>query len=134
MLNYSLVHLLVRKKYLQKIEQLVSLMREFIDLAYIYGDCPERFYGKFVEKVSVDSLRKRGIIKPETLLRKPKYHRMCNELRYKDAELWTLLMIGFTPREIMVVYGIKNINSVYVKIHRLRGRLNKKMKQLINDK
>ncbi len=68
----------------------------------------------------------KGIIKPETLLRKPKYHRMCNELRYKDAELWTLLMIGFTPREIMVVYGIKNINSVYVKFNRLHRRLEKR--------
>ncbi len=114
--------------------QFMLLIREMIDMAYVYESDTDKFYQKFREKISVESLRDRGIIEPDMLLHKPHYHRMCSELKREDAELWALLKAGFKTRELMVIYGHTNINSVYVKINRLRKRLNRKMRELIDDR
>lgn len=112
----------------------MSLVREMIDLAYTYESDTDKFYRKFMETINVKSLRERGVIDPDILLHTPMYNRMCSELKSEDAELWALLKAGFTTRELMMVYGHTNINSVYVKVNRLKKRLGRKMRELIDDR
>lgn len=119
--------------YSEQAERLMNLIRDLIDLAFVHDENKEKFYDKFLEEIGMPSLRKRGIIDPDTLLRTPRFNRMCGELRCEDAELWILLMAGFSSRELKVIYGMTNINSVYIKRHRLRGRLDKKMQQLLDS-
>jgi hypothetical protein len=120
--------------YAEEVQRLMSLLCDIIDNALVYDEKPAKFYVTFLEMISVESLRKRGIIDPDALLRTPRYNRHCKDLRREDAELWALLMAGFKPRELKVIYGLTNINSVYVKVNRLKKRLNKKMQQLMEDR
>ncbi len=120
--------------YAKEVRRLMFLMRNIIDTALIYDGEPAKFYGKFLEMISVESLSARGIIDPDALLRTPKYNRQCKELRRKDAELWTLIMAGFKARELKVIYGLTNIHSVYVKRNRMRKRLSKKMQELLDNR
>lgn len=116
--------------YSEQARRLMSLIRSLIDLAFVYDQDEKRFYSKFSEMINVASLRKHGIIDPDALLHTPRF----NGLRCEDAELWTLLMAGFSSRELKVIYGMTNINSVYIKRHRLRNRLDKNMRQLLDEK
>uniref|UniRef100_S0DEN9 Uncharacterized protein n=1 Tax=termite gut metagenome TaxID=433724 RepID=S0DEN9_9ZZZZ len=87
-----------------------------------------------MEKISVASLSYRGIIDPDVLLHTVKYNQICKGFGREDAELWTLLTSGFTNRELMVIYGFTNINSICVKPYWLRSRLEKDMRQLIANR
>lgn len=120
--------------YADEVSRLMFLLHELVDAAYVYGEDPAKFYVKFLEMISVESLRSRGIIDPDTMLRTPQYNRMCKGLDAKDAELWTLIMAGFDSRALKVIYGMSNINSVYVKRNRLKKRLSLKMQQLMDNK
>lgn len=120
--------------YAKEAHRLMLLLRNMIDNAFIYDENPAKFHSKFLEMVSVESLRAHGIIDPDALLRTPKYNRTCKELRCEDAELWTFLMAGFSSRELKIIYGLTNLNSVYVKRNRLKKRLNKKMQELLVDR
>ena len=122
-----------RTEYSLQAERLLLLVREMIDLAYTYENNPKKFYEKFREQVSASALEERGIIDPDTLLHTARYNRMCENLKREDAELWALLMRGFSIRELKVIYGFENINSVYTKTHRLRSRLDKRMQQLLDE-
>ncbi len=133
-LDYIPAHKPVKNKDLHQAGQLMSLVREMIDMAYVYEGDTDTFYRKFLEKISRESLKERGIIEPESLLLTPKYNRMCSELRGDDAELWALLQAGFTTRELKMIYGHTNINSMYVKINRLKGRLSRKMQELMENR
>ncbi len=132
--NRLFEHRYIEKRHLHQSEQLMLLVREMIDLAYLYGSDTDKFYRKFIETINVKSLQQRGVIDPDVLLHTPKYNLMCSELKKEDAELWTLLKAGFTTRELMMVYGHTNINSVYVKVNRLRKRLDRKMQELMDDR
>ncbi len=122
-----------KKKQTLRSVQLMLLVREMIDMAYLYEGDSEKFYCKFIEIIHVKSLRERGVIDPDMLLQTPRYNRMCRELKCDDAELWALLKAGFTTRELMMIYGHTNINSIYVKVNRLRKRLDRKMQELIDN-
>lgn len=121
-------------KYARRSERTMTLLLELIDLAYVYDSSPDKFYAGFRECVSAESLDRRGIIDPDALLHNARFRRSCENLRREDARLLTLLREGITNRELKVIYGLKDINSVYVKISRLRGRLDKRMKDLLDDR
>ncbi len=112
---------------------LILLLREMIDMAYVYECDREKFYYKFLEKISVESLRERGIIDPEAVSRQPRYNLMCGRLKREDAELWALMEIGFTARELTIIYGHTNSGSIYVKVARLRKRLYRKRQELMDN-
>lgn len=93
----------------------LALIRRLISLAYLYSD-NGKFYRRFTECINIASLRDHGIIEinnttGEMLLSK-------NEL-----ELYSLMQYGFTPQEISVILGEKDVNNVYVKQCRLRKKL-----------
>jgi hypothetical protein len=92
-----------------------------------------KFHVKFLELVSAKSLSKRGIIDTDAFLKTSVYNRELASLKPKDAECLALLSAGFSYRELAVIYGLKNCNCAYVKCHRLRDRLSKKMKQIIDE-
>lgn len=119
--------------YAKEVRRLMLLIRNLIDMAFIYDEDCEKFYRKFLEEVSVESLSRRGIIDPDALLRTPHYNKACKGMKRSDAELWTLIKAGFTSRELMVIYGLTNINSVYIKRNRLKSRLQKHMLDLTNN-
>lgn len=114
--------------------RLEGLLHEIIDLAFVYEENHTLFFRKFTELVNVKSLTKRGLIDPDALLRTPRYNRDFNSLKRCDAELLALLAAGFSNRELKVIFGLKNLNSVYIKNHRVRSRLSAKMRQLLDDR
>ena len=107
---------------------------DIIDLAFIYENDHTRFYMKFLDTINVESLSKRDIITPDAMLRTSSYNRDFKEMKRKDAEFLALLAAGFSYREIKVIYNLKNLNSVYIKSHRLRGRISKTMQQLLEER
>jgi hypothetical protein len=115
--------------YATHCERLENLIHDIIDLAYVYDEDHTKFYSKFLETVSVNSLSRRGIINPDAMLRTSKFNQELKTMKQGDAELLALLMAGFSSREIKIIYGLKNMNSVYIKCHRLRSRMSKKMKK-----
>jgi hypothetical protein len=123
----------IKKKYIRQSEGLMLLVREMIEMAYLYEGDTDKFYRKFMETINIKSLREHGLIDPDMLLHSPRYNRMCSELKGEDAELWALREAGFTTRELKMVYGHTNINSVYVKVNRLKKRLERKMQELRDD-
>jgi hypothetical protein len=118
-----------REEYSRQARRLLKLVREIIDMAYVDNNAPEKFYCKCLEKISASSLDARGIIDPDRLLRPTRRNLFPGNSRREDAVLLMLLRAGFTPRELKVVYGLKSIDSVYVKISRLRRRLDKRMRK-----
>jgi hypothetical protein len=112
--------------------RLETLLHEIIDLAFTYEGDHVKFYLKFLETVNAKSLTKRGIIDPEALLGTSLDKSELSGMKRSDAEFLSLLSAGFSYRELTVIYGLKNLNSVYIKSHRLRGRLSKKMLQLLD--
>lgn len=58
---------------------------------------------------------------------------MCGRLKREDAELWALMEIGFTARELTIIYGHTNSGSIYVKVARLRKRLHRKRQELMDN-
>jgi rhodanese-related sulfurtransferase len=92
-------------------------------MAYLYGNDPEKFYLKFLEEFNIISLRRRGIIDPDVLLKSSAYIFLYDNMKRSDAELWALRKAGFSNRGLVIIYGFKNLNSIYVKFNRLSKRV-----------
>ena len=93
----------------------LALIKKLISLAYLYSD-NGRFYRKFTECINITSLKDQGVIEIDR----------AGEgisLSKKEVELYTLMQNGFTPQEISVILGEKDVNNVYVRQCRLRKKL-----------
>ena len=90
-----------------------TFVQKLIKLAFKFGNNKELFYERFVESVDVDTLKEYQIIDVD----------IPPELTEKEAELYSLIKAGFTPEELCVIYGTKNLNAIYIKRHRLNKKL-----------
>lgn len=113
------------------------LLRRLIDYSYTYKYDKDLFYRKFCEEINIDKLKKYNlinlgeIIKEQDLVEKPIKQKKIEKLSQDDYEFMCLLNEGFTSRELSVIFGLSHPQSIYVKRHRIRTRLNgtSKMRQ-----
>lgn len=113
------------------------LLRRLIDYSYTYKYDKDLFYKKFCEEINIDKLKKYNlinlgeIIKEQDLSEKPIKQKKIEKLSQDDYEFMCLLNEGFTSRELSVIFGLSHPQSIYVKRHRIRTRLNgtSKMRQ-----
>lgn len=93
-------------------------IRKMIDTLYTYNHNAEKLRKHIVELMTVDVLMAYHVITPSD---RTKYDKM--NCRKADKLLCKLSDMGFTPRELCVIFSLNNINSVYVKISRMNKRL-----------
>ena len=106
-----------------------TFVRDLIQIASSFGHDKELFHKKVFEIINIDSLRERGIIQIEEALLDESSRAVLQNNRLSDREfaLCCLKQQGFSADEIKVMFGLKNIRSIYVKFSRLK----KKMKDLL---
>ena len=103
-----------------------SLIVGLVGLAFTYGHDLETFHKKFVEMVNVENLKRYKVIEVSEQALKDDAHGLDIDpahLNQKELEMYCLTKCGFTSREMAVIYGIKSINSIYVKKCRLKKKL-----------
>lgn len=119
-------------------ESSIALLKRLIRLASIYDNNRDVFFQKFLDVVHIDSLRKcrftelepttnsstladvdttpESIIEEDTVLVRTK-------LNAKEREMYTLIRQGFSAEELRVIYGMKSVNAIYVRQHRIKKKL-----------
>lgn len=100
-------------------------IRKLISLAFIYGHDTDLFHKKFVEMVNIKTLKRRQIIHPMNFIPNDEFIESLKDkgLTEWEIEICCLTELGFTAQELCVIYGLKNINSIYVKRHRIKKKL-----------
>lgn len=101
-------------------------IRKIIDTVYTHQSNAERLQKRIIELAKSDVLVAYHVVMPpdDTV-----YDKMdCNDA---DKLLCKLADMGFTPRELCMLFSLNNINSVYVKISRMNKRIkeHEKMKK-----
>lgn len=100
-------------------------IRKLISLAFIYEHNTDLFHKKFVEMVNIKTLKRRQIINPMNIISNDEFIASLKDkgLTEWELEICYLTELGFTAQELCVIYGLKNINSIYVKRHRIKKKL-----------
>ena len=94
----------------------LGLLRRLIEHSYQHAHQPLTFLNKFREEVCARNLLEAGIVPmPRHATR-----RLAKEL---EVFLYRLIDAGFSRREVCVIFGLKNISSLYVKHHRIKKKL-----------
>lgn len=93
-------------------------IRKIIDTVYTHQNNAERLQKRIIELTKSDVLLAYHVVMPpnDTVYDKVD----CNEA---DKLLCKLADMGFTPRELCMLFSLNNINSVYVKMSRMNKRL-----------
>lgn len=94
-------------------------IRILMDLVYTYSHRPEQLVGLLRAEMSIGKLLCCHVVEDGTARFAPEQLRANRN----DKLLYQLHEAGFTPRELCVIFGLNNLNSVYVKYHRMNKRL-----------
>lgn len=97
----------------------LNYIRILIDLVYTYSHRPEQLLKMLQTEMSIKKLLCCHVIEDGTESLVPQEIRVAKN----DKLLYQLHEEGFTPRELCVIFGLNNLNSVYVKYHRMNKRL-----------
>lgn len=90
-----------------------------IDTVYTYGNNHELLSVRLKQEMSAKKLLLYGIIeRKQTEACRPEL-----KINEDDRLLYQLLQEGFSPRELCIVFSLNNLNSLYVKHHRIRKKL-----------
>ncbi len=103
--------------------QRMKLLRRLLSHAYVYNYDPELFLRKFQEEVHISRLDSGDVICTHAEQKRLKrLHRLKHDQPIKNQDLLLCILLdkGFTPQELSVVFGMKNINSIYVRYSRIR--------------
>lgn len=93
----------------------LRLIRNLLDLGYVYNESPAIFLDKFRDRVHIRQF------KSYELVERADDRLAC--LKEDERILVTLFEEGFTQRELCVVYGLKKISTLYVRYHRIRKKI-----------
>ena len=112
-----------QKKQLTKYEIALSddrliYIRKMIDTLYTYNHNPEKLRKHIIELMKADVLIAYHVVTPSD---RTKYDEV--NCKKTDKLLCKLSDMGFTPRELCMLFSLNNINSVYVKMSRMNKRL-----------
>lgn len=110
--------------------QRMLLIRRLIDLSYTYSANKDLFYRKFCETINISELQRLNIVDQEVVAYDNPGYFNCradiDNLSFNDRYLWNLILEGYTPRELSIVYNHSNPHSIYVKRSRFMNRLGRK--------
>ncbi len=101
------------------------LIRRMIDLAFTYSHDEKIFYRKFCDEVTIKALKSHKVVNvsEHAIAEGSPAEAAKGNLSSGDVEMCCMIQEGFSPQELSVVYGLKNTNSIYVKRHRLKCKL-----------
>lgn len=101
--------------YRHQLADQLRFIRKLLDLCYVYSESPLVFLDKFKDCVNFRQLKSYDMldVSDKRLL----------GLKEDERLLCALFDKGFTPRELCVIFGLKKINNLYVKYHRLRKKI-----------
>ncbi len=117
------VYSILKKAYGDRTETALSrdrliYIRKIIDTVYTHQNNDERLQKRIIELTKSDVLLAYHVVMPHN---DTVYYKVdCNEA---DKLLCKLADMGFTPRELCMLFSLNNINSVYVKMSRMNKRL-----------
>lgn len=94
-------------------------IRKLMDLVYTYSHRPEQLLRLLQTEMSIKKLLCYHVVEDATDGLIPDEARVSKN----DRLLYQLHKEGFSPRELCVIFGLNNLNSVYVKYHRMNKRL-----------
>lgn len=128
-------HMFTRRYYLhtnyrqdaQIADGRLKLIRKLIDISYTYNQSPELFLEKFKSAVSLVELKKYNIVDFESI-----YYDSAQGLTQSEHNFCILQDIGFTLREMSVIYNMTNSQSIYIKRYRVMKKLSD-INQLLPD-
>jgi len=94
-------------------------------IAPLYENAREVFYEKFLEVVNIKELTDHHLVHLEALAltSEDKWEIQSRGLTREEIILYCLMKLGMTPQELSIVYGIRNVNTIYVRCHRIRKKL-----------
>lgn len=103
----------------------LELIRELMQIHFMFGHDAELFRRKFLKKIQINSLKERGIIEVGCHLLDDMFQKKITEknLNPGEIELYCLKKQGFLPEEIAVMLGFKSKQSVHVKQSRIKKKL-----------
>lgn len=112
----------------------LALIRELINLAFLYGHDTDLFYRKFIQTVGISSLKEKHIFEiPEEVSENAEQLALREKrLSEEEIEMCNLEKCGFTDEELCILYGYKNKNSIYVRRYRINRKLNRKLNGYVN--
>ena len=94
----------------------LELLRRLLEHSYQHAVRPELFLDKFREEVCARKLQDAGIVPMPRLA-------SMHPAKESEIFLYRLIEAGFSRREVCVIFGLKNISSLYVKYHRIKKKL-----------
>lgn len=118
-----LCHLLRRNRllsgYRSRCEDSRRYIGMLIETLYLYKHNPHRLYEHLTQQMTANTLLNHHIIDEDFTELFPSDFKA----RPNDMLLYKLHREGFTPRVLCVLFGLNNINSVYVKCHRIKRKI-----------
>ena len=100
-------------------EARLAYIRTLIETVYVFGNKPDMLQSHIKHEMSIKKLLFYGVIERQPTEASDPARRI-NET---DQLVYQLLQNGFSPRELCVIFNLNNINSLYVKYHRINRKL-----------
>lgn len=97
----------------------LNYIRILADTVYTYSHRPELLQKQLQKELSIKKLMAYHVIEG----RCDRFFSSTIKVNRKDQLLYMLYKEGFTPRELCVIFELNNLNSVYVKCHRIKKKL-----------
>lgn len=98
----------------------LNYIRILIDTVYSYSNQPELLQKHMQKEMSIKKLMAYHVIDN----RCERFFTAATKVNGNDQLLYMLHKEGFSPRELCVIFELNNLNSVYVKCHRINKKLN----------
>lgn len=116
-------HFATQKRHFRRIESRARdrllYIQSLIDLIYTYKHNPVLLESHLTQQVSIKKILSHHVIDDEC----EKYIPKDLKILKTDMLLYTLYQEGFSYRELCVIFELNNLNSVYVKYHRINKKL-----------
>lgn len=118
-IGYTSMHKKAHNRTTDLAQARLLYIRSTIHLVYTYSHQPELMLQHLKTEMSIRKILNYRIIEDHC-------ERMVDdrpEIRQPDKLLYMLHKEGFTPQELCVIFNLNNLNTVYVKCHRVRQKL-----------
>jgi hypothetical protein len=115
---------------LQIAENRLVFIRDIVELRHLYANNEARLIRYLTEVMRIENLRAIDIIDFDhyaTILETNKI-----SLGATEMELSCFVYNGFTAHELRLLYGHGNPESIYVRMNRIRAKINKQLAQAAN--
>lgn len=113
-------HIAVIKNMSDIANNRLSMIRAFFELYHTYNNDVRLFCKNFQRLSSINNIRDSKIIDFELHMNILQEQGIV--LKESEAELHCLLSHMFTPRELRVIYGHSNVESIYIRLNRLNHK------------